>query len=751
MKKRTLVTAALPYANGPLHIGHLAGAYLPADIYSRYLRLMGRDVVFVCGSDEHGAAITVKARKEGTTPRAVVDKYHAMLRDTFQKIGISFDIYHRTTEPIHHATSQDFFRKLLENGEFVEETTEQYYDEQAAQFLADRYIIGTCPVCANPDAYGDQCEKCGTSLSPTDLISPRSTLSGTAPVKRPTKHWFLRLDKHEAWLRTWINTGEADLQPPHNPAEWKNHVLGQCNSWLDQGLQPRAMTRDLDWGVDVPQEISGSEGKKLYVWLDAPIGYISATKQWAMDQGKDWETYWKDPETALIHFIGKDNIVFHCLIFPAILKAHGGFNLPVNVPANQFMNLEGRKLSTSKNWAVWVHEYCEDFPGQEDALRYNMVKNMPEQRDSEFTWKGFQETNNNELVNNLANFVNRVLVLSHKYYGGLVPEVNVELPFKSGWESDKPGQYNEELGLIFKKLEEMGAEIERFNFREALRIVMEISGAGNALLQFNEPWRMAKEDPETVKVVMNLGLQYVAALSVAVRPFLPFSADRLRTMLNLSPIRDRGDLLEVLNELAEGNPIIPHDHALGEAAHLFSRIPDEVIQRQKEKLAASDSTPAIDNPSPAPSSAEAEGGDTTQIVTATAPSPAAAPPPSASAEEGSGVGLSPVKESIQYDDFAKMDIRTATILTAEKMPKSKKLLKLSVDLGFETRTILSGIAEHFAPEEVVGRQVIVLANLAPRLMMGTESQGMILMAENAEGKLSFVSPAEGWGNGMGVK
>jgi len=717
MKKRTLVTAALPYANGPLHIGHLAGAYLPADIYTRYLRLMGRDVVFVCGSDEHGAAITVKARKEGTTPRAVVDKYNAMLRDTFQKIGIAFDIYHRTSEPIHHETSQDFFRKLLENGEFVEETTEQYYDEQAGQFLADRYIIGTCPVCANPDAYGDQCEKCGTSLSPTDLIHPRSTLSGTAPVKRPTKHWFLRLDKHETWLRTWINTGEAELQPPHDPAAWKNHVLGQCNSWLDQGLQPRAMTRDLDWGVDVPQEIPGSEGKKLYVWLDAPIGYISATKQWALDHNKDWEIYWKDPETALVHFIGKDNIVFHCLIFPAILKAHGGFNLPVNVPANQFMNLEGRKLSTSKNWAVWVHEYCEEFAGQEDALRYNMVKNMPEQRDSEFTWKGFQETNNTELVNNLANFVNRVLVLSHKYYGGLVPEANPELPFRSGWDMDKTGQYNEELGLIFKKLEDMGTEIERFNFREALRILMEISSAGNALLQFNEPWRTVKDDPETVKVVMNLGLQYVAALSVAVRPFLPFSADRLRTMLNLNPIRDRGDLLEVLNELAEGDPIIPYDHALGEPAHLFSRIPDEVIQKQIDKLTATDAAnqAAIQNAVPAP------------------------------------VTYSPMKETIQFDDFAKMDIRTGAILTAEKVEKSKKLLKLSVDLGFETRTILSGIAEHFTPEEVVGKQVIVLANLAPRLMMGTESQGMILMAENAEGKLSFVSPADGWGNGMGVK
>lgn len=720
MKKRTLVTAALPYANGPLHIGHLAGAYLPADIYVRYLRLMGRDVVFVCGSDEHGAAITVKARKEGTTPRAVVDKYDTMLRETFQKIGIAFDIYHRTSEPIHHATSQDFFRKLLENGEFVEETTEQYYDESVGQFLADRYIIGTCPVCANPDAYGDQCEKCGTSLSPTDLISPRSTLSGTAPVKRPTKHWFLRLDKHEAWLRHWINTGStAEGQPVlHNPADWKNHVLGQCNSWLDQGLQPRAMTRDLDWGVDVPQEIPGSEGKKLYVWLDAPIGYISATKQWAIDHQQNWETYWKDPETALVHFIGKDNIVFHCLIFPAILKAHGGFNLPVNVPANQFMNLEGRKLSTSKNWAVWVHEYCEEFAGQEDALRYNMVKNMPEQRDSEFTWKGFQETNNTELVNNLANFVNRVLVLSHKYYGGLVPEVNPNIQLLWGDVEPVPWGYKHELQRrLVGQLKIACDNIERFNFRDALRAAMDLSSSGNYLLQFNEPWKKVQTDPEVVKVVMNLGLQITAALSVVLHPFLPFTCDKLRQMLNLPPLEGKGELSKIIDDLIEGNPIIPPGHALGEVAHLLSRIPDEVIQKQVDKLTATDAANQA-------------------VVQNTAPAT---------------IQYAPMKETIQYDDFAKMDIRTGTILTAEAMPKSKKLLKLSVDLGFETRTILSGIAEHFTPEEVVGKQVVVLANLAPRLMMGTESQGMILMAENAEGKLSFVSPVATWANGMGVK
>jgi methionyl-tRNA synthetase len=727
MKKRYLVTAALPYANGPLHIGHLAGAYLPADIYVRYLRLMGKDVVFVCGSDEHGAAITVKARKEGTTPCAIVDKYDAMLRETFEKIGIAFDIYHRTSEPLHHETSQDFFRKLLENQQFDEKETDQYFDETVGQFLADRYITGTCPVCANPDAYGDQCEKCGSTLSPTDLINPKSMLSGSIPVKRPTKHWFLRLDQHEAWLREWINSGKTGGKQLHDPAHWKNHVLGQCNSWLDQGLQPRSMTRDLEWGVDVPPEIPGAEGKKLYVWLDAPIGYISATKQWALDNGKDWELYWKDEDTALIHFIGKDNIVFHCLIFPAILKAHGEFILPANVPANQFLNLEGRKLSTSKNWAVWVHEYCEEFKGQEDVLRYNMIKKMPEQSDSEFTWKGFQETNNNELVNNLANFVNRVLVLSHKYYGGIVPAVDPELAFKSGWEAEKTGQYNEELNLLHRKLEEMGAHIERFDFREALRIFMEISGAGNALLQFNEPWKTEKENPEMVKVVMNLALQYVAALSVAARPFLPFSSEKLRHMLNLNPIQDKGDLLDILNELVEGNPVVQPNHALGQPEHLFSRIPDEVIQKQIERLMA----PAGEGESTSlPTPLHKERGV------------ALSPPPG---------GAAPSKETIQFDDFAKMDIRTGTILTAEKVEKSKKLLKLSVDLGFDTRTIVSGIAEHFMPEEVVGKQVIVLVNLAPRVMMGIESKGMILFAEDAEGKLGFVGPATGWANGMGVK
>lgn len=714
MKKRYLITSALPYANGPLHIGHLAGAYLPADIYVRYLRLMGKDVVFVCGSDEHGAAITVRARKEGVSPQEIVDKYDAQLKDTFHRIGISFDIYHRTSAPLHHETSQDFFRTLLANGQFEEIETDQYFDEVAGQFLADRYIIGTCPKCSNPDAYGDQCERCGSTLSPTELIAPRSTLSGSTPVMKPTKHWFLRLNEHEEWLKTWINTGKLDGVALHDPSEWKNHVLGQCNSWLEQGLQPRAMTRDLEWGVDVPQEIPGSAGKKLYVWLDAPIGYISATKQWAKDRQRDWEPYWKSEDTALIHFIGKDNIVFHCLIFPAILKAHGGYILPVNVPANQFMNLEGRKISTSKNWAVWVHEYLDEFAGQEDVLRYNMIKNMPEGRDSEFTWKGFQETNNTELVNNLANFVNRVVVLTHKYYSGVVPACNVDLPFKSGSTVGQEAYFNEELHVLHHKLEALGAEIEKFNFREGLRILMEISSMGNALLQYNEPWKTIKDAPETVKVVINLSLQIVAVLSVATRPFLPFTADKLRKMVHLPPLEDSREWLDVLNELAEGNPFLPPNHAVEEPEHLFSRISDETVALQIAKLEAAEQ---LNNQS-------------------TEPKP---------------ITYAPMKETITYDDFAKLDIRTGKIVTAEKMEKSKKLLKLQVDLGFETRTILSGIAEHFTPESVIGQQVIVLANLAPRAMMGVESQGMILMADDADGKLSFVQPNAGWPSGFGVK
>jgi methionyl-tRNA synthetase len=714
--KRYLVTSALPYANGPLHIGHLAGAYLPADIFVRYLRLMGRDAVYVCGSDEHGAAITVKARKENTSPKAIVDQYHTVLRDTFAAIGISFDIYHRTTEPIHYETSQDFFRKLLENGQFDEIVSDQYFDEVAGQFLADRYIIGTCPNCQNPDAYGDQCERCGTSLSPTELGNPRSALSGAAPVLKPTSHWYLKLNEHEAWLREWINTGKGpNGEHLHDPSDWKNHVVGQCNSWLDGGLQPRSMTRDLDWGIPVPPELPGSNGKVLYVWLDAPIGYISATKQWAADHGKDWELYWKDPETALIHFIGKDNIVFHCLTFPSILKAHGEFILPVNVPANQFLNLEGKKLSTSKNWAVWVHEFVEQLPDQVDALRYNMVKKMPEQSDSEFTWKGYQESTNNELVNNLANFVHRVLVLTQKYYEGNVPEFSPEKQVKSGWATDTLTNFSEEMAQLRDKIAEVSRQIEAYNFREALRGVMEISSAGNALLQFNEPWKTIKEDPESVRVVMNLGLQVVAALSVLTRPFMPGAADRLREMLALPPLTDQGEWAQLSATLAAGEALLPVGHTLGTAAHLFTRVSDEVIQAQIDQLTKS----------------QAENAD----AATTTPS----------------ITYQTLKPVIQFDDFAKMDIRTGTILTAEKMEKSKKLLKLTVDLGFETRTILSGIAEHFSPEAVVGRQVVVLANLAPRPMMGIESQGMILMADGPDGTLSFVSPEQSWANGMGVR
>lgn len=706
--KRYLVTSALPYANGPLHIGHLAGAYLSADIFVRFLRLNGKDVVYVCGSDEHGAAITIRAKKDGTTPQAIVDKYHESLKTTFEKIGISFDIYHRTSEQIHHETSQEFFRTLNKKGEFIEQTKEQYFDETANQFLADRYIIGTCPKCNHTEAYGDQCENCGSTLSPTELIEPRSTLSGAKPVLKSTTHWYLPLDKYEAWLREWVETGKLEDELLHYPDEWKNHVLGQCKSWLDGGLQPRAMTRDLDWGVDVPQEIKGSEGKKLYVWMDAPIGYISATKQWALDHGKDWKPYWQDKDTALVHFIGKDNIVFHCLIFPAILKAHGGYILPVNVPANQFLNLEGRKLSTSKNWAVWVHEYVEEFAGREDELRYNMIKNMPEQRDSEFTWKGYQESNNNELVNNLANFINRVIVLTNKYYGGIVPTINPDLQIIDSSNQVEVSYQESELVDLHDRLQELGQHIRSYEFRAALKVLMEISSTGNQLLQFNEPWKLVKTDEETVKVVMNTALQVVTALSIASRPFLPFTSDKIRQLLNLPPLEDKGEFLDLLNKLSEGEVIIPDGHKINQPSHLFTKIADDIIEAQIAKLEATD-------------------------------------------KANQGVSYEPVKETISFEDFTKLDLRTGTILTAEKVRKTKKLLKLTVDLGFEERTVVSGIAEFFKPEEVIGQQVLLLANLAPRKLRGIESQGMILMAENERGELGFVNPNESMGNGFIVK
>lgn len=700
--QRYMVTSALPYANGPLHIGHLAGAYLSADVYVRFLRLMGKDVLYVCGSDEHGAAITIKALKEGKSPQEIIDTYHELFKVAFEKIGISFDIYHRTSAAIHHETSQEFFRTLYDKGEFVEQETEQYYDEEAGQFLADRYITGTCPKCANEGAYGDQCEKCGSSLSPTELINPKSTISGSLPVLKKTKHWYLQLDKYEEWLTEWITTGYKDGVQLHDPAEWKNHVIGQCKSWLEGGLQPRSMTRDLDWGVDVPQEIEGSQGKKLYVWMDAPIGYISATKQWALDHNKDWKPYWQDKDTALIHFIGKDNIVFHCLIFPAILNAHGEYIMPYNVPANQFVNLEGNKLSTSRNWAVWVNEYLEDLPGKEDELRYHMIKNMPEQKDSEFTWKGYQDSVNNELVNNLANFINRVIVLTDKYYDGVVPDFDENTDFISPSTQDYDGYHDSELMQLHDDLQDLAEFIRKFEFRAALKKLMEISSRGNQLLQFNEPWKRVKANPEAVKVVMNLSLQYVAALSVASFPFMPHTSEKIRRLLNLDPLSGHGELDQLLDQLAEGEHPLATGHRVSSSDHIFTRIDDDVIQIQMDKLHKA--------------AVQIEDTKTAETL--------------------------PIKETIEFDDFAKMDIRVAQIVSAQKVPKADKLLQLELDLGSERRTVVSGIAEHYKPEDIVGQKVSLLANLAPRKLRGVVSQGMILMAEDSNGRLTFVDPGE---------
>jgi len=706
--KRFLVTSALPYANGPLHIGHLAGAYLPADVFVRFLRLSGKDVVYVCGSDEHGAAITLKALKENRAPKDIVDQYHELFKDTFEKIGISFDIYHRTSETIHHETSQEFFRNLNDKGEFKKVETEQYYDQKVNQFLADRYIKGTCPNCDHPAAYGDQCEKCGSSLSPTELINPESTLSGEKPVLKKTTHWYLQLDKYEEWLKEWITTGKLDSEDHHDVEAWKNHVMGQCNSWLENGLQPRSMTRDLDWGVDVPQEIEGAEGKKLYVWMDAPIGYVSATKQWALDQGKDWKPYWKDKDTALIHFIGKDNIVFHCLIFPVILRAHGDYILPINVPANQFMNLEGQKISTSRNWAIWVDEYVQDLQGKEDELRYHLIKTMPENKDSEFTWKAYQDSINNELVNNLANFINRVVVLTNKYYEGKVPEFDENQDIVSALDAEGYGFHDSELLSLFDAMSEMGQHIRSFDFRSGLRSVMDISSKGNQLLQFNEPWKAQKTDPEKVKVVMNLGVQYITALSVAMYPFMPNTSAKLREILNLPELKGEGEYELLMNTLCEGELILPIGHKINEAKHLFERMDDEIIQKQIDKLNASNLPNTV-------------------------------------------AKNVPVKEAVLFDDFQKIDIRTATITSAEKVPKTDKLLKLTLDLGFEERTVVSGIAHCFEPDEIIGTKVSLLANLAPRKIRGVESNGMILMAEDSEGKLAFIRPENGMENGAVVR
>lgn len=708
---RYLITSALPYANGPLHIGHLAGAYLSADIYARFRRMMGEDVVFVCGSDEHGAAITLRAAKDGKTPKEVVDHYHELFKKTFERIGVSFDIYHRTSAELHHETSQAFFTNLYEKGEFEEIESEQYFDEEKSQFLADRYISGTCPKCGHEEAYGDQCENCGSTLSPTDLINPKSTISGSTPVLKKTTHWYLPLNKYEDWLKTWIAEGKKDGEQLHDPSEWKNHVLGQCNSWLDNGLNPRSMTRDLTWGVDVPHHIKGHEGKKLYVWMDAPIGYISATKQWAEDHNKDWEPYWKDEDTALLHFIGKDNIVFHCLIFPSILNAHGDYIMPVNVPANQFVNLEGDKLSTSKNWAVWVHEYLDELPGKEDELRYCMIKNMPETKDSEFTWKSYQESTNSELVNNLANFVNRVIVLTNKYYEGNVPEFDENQDLTGPDDPMDAAYHDSELLRLFDDLHIVCEHIRKYEFRNALQKVMDISSKGNQILQANEPWKKIKTNPDEVAPVMNLAVQYVAALGAIIKPFLPFTSDKISTLLNIPVVDDHSGIVALMDTLAEGEHPLPFGHTIDKPSHLFSRIEDSVIETQIEKLKAN----------------------------------------AKQKEEEVASNATPVKEEIAFDDFMKMDIRTATILEASKVKKADKLLEIKLDLGFETRTVVSGIAEHYNPEDIIGQQVSILANLAPRKIRGVESKGMILMAENSEGKLVFVSPSEHFENGSGVR
>jgi len=697
--QRYLVTSALPYANGPLHIGHLTGAYLPADIYVRMLRMLDNDVAFICGSDEHGAAITIKAMKEDSTPREIVDKYHALFLDTFQKAGISFDIYHRTSSPLHHETAQEFFRTLYAKGEFLEEESEQYYDSEAGKFLADRYIKGTCPKCGHPSAYGDQCENCGSSLSPNELINPISTISGSTPEMRKTLHWYLPLDKYESWLKPWIETGILDGKEHHDPSEWKAHVLGQCKSWLDSGLQPRAMTRDLDWGVDVPQEIPGAQGKKLYVWMDAPIGYISATKQWALDHGKDWKAYWQDPESALIHFIGKDNIVFHCLIFPAILKTHGQYNLPVNVPANQFLNLEEQKISTSRNWAIWVHEFLNENPDQTDALRYVLTKNMPEQKDAEFTWKGYQADVNSDLVGTLANFIHRVLVLTHKFYDGKVPPFDEDTPIVGSRGNDEASWHEVEMMDLFDRMWAIQDNISKFDFRAGLKALMEIASAGNQILQFNEPWKIQKEEPETVKAVLNLCLQYSAAISIGLHPFMPGASARLRKLLSLDTITEQGVWVSTMDQLAEGTHLIPANHILSQPEHLFNRVEDDWIQQQITKLQ--------------------------QPV----------------AMEQTSEKSSPEKENISYKDFSKMDIKTAKIVAAEAVPKADKLLKLTLEVNGTERTVVSGIAKHYRPEELPGKYVVILANLEPRKIKGVESQGMILMAEAGDGRLHFIQAA----------
>ena len=680
--KRYTITAALPYTNGPIHIGHLAGVYVPSDIYARYLRLQGKDVAFICGSDEHGVAISMKAKKEGITPQQVIDKYDGIIRQSFIDFGISFDNYSRTSSKIHHETAQEFFRKLYDNGDFIEEVTEQLYDAKADQFLADRFVTGTCPKCDNPEAYGDQCERCGSTLNATDLINPKSTITGDAPILKSTKHWFLPLDRYQDFLTQWILVDHAK--------DWKVNVLGQVKSWLDDGLKPRAVTRDLDWGIDVPVE--GADGKKLYVWFDAPIGYISSTKEWAAREGKNWEDYWKSANTKLVHFIGKDNIVFHCIIFPAMLKAEGTFILPDNVPANEFLNLEGNKLSTSKNWAVWLHEYLQDFPDKQDVLRYALTANAPETKDNDFTWKDFQARNNNELAAVFGNFINRVVVLTNKYYNGIIPV---------------PNEFNEVDTQTLAELKAypavISSSIERYRFREAQGELMNVARLGNKYLADEEPWKMVKTNPERVQTQMYVALQIASVLTTLCEPFLPFTSKKLTKMLN---IEVNNWNLEFENwNLTKAGHQIGDPEVSGQI--LFAQIEDAEIQKQIDKLEATKKANVMEN----------------QVT-------------------------EPQKLTTTFEDFAKLDLRVGTIVEAEKMPKANKLLVLKVDTGLDVRTIVSGIAEHFSPEEVIGKRVTVLINLAPRALRGVESEGMILMTNNAEGKLVFVNPdADGVDNG----
>lgn len=674
------MTSALPYANGPIHIGHLAGVYVPADIYVRYLRSKGEEVLFIGGSDEHGVPITFKARKEGVTPQEIVDRYHSIIKESFREFGISFDVYSRTSAAIHHETASEFFKTLYDQGEFIEKKTLQYYDEESEHFLADRYIIGTCPNCGHKKAYGDQCESCGKSLSPDELISPKSVLSGNPPVQRETKHWYLPLDKYEPWLRKWI------LE--EHKHDWKINVYGQCKSWLDQGLKPRAVTRDLDWGVKVP--IPGTEGKVIYVWFDAPIGYISATREWAEKSGKDWKIYWKDEESRLIHFIGKDNIVFHCIIFPSMLRQEGGYILPDNVPAFEFLNLEGEKISTSANWAVWLHEYLEEFPGRQDVLRYVLTANAPETKDNDFTWKDFQARNNNELLAIFGNFVNRTMVLTHKYFDGKAPL------------KDNLNDYDKKVMEEMKDYPaKVSASLNVFRFREALNEMMNLARLGNKYLTDNEPWKLIKTDKARVGTILNISLQICANLSVISEPFLPFTSERLSKMLNLKGLswKDAGNA----ELLSEGDQI-------GRAELLFERIEDETVKKQLEKLEKTKEQNIMN---------EAQ--------------------------------INPQKEEIAYEDFGKMDIRVVTILDAERVPKTDKLIRLDIDTGFDRRTVVTGLAHQFDPENLKGKKVCLLANLAPKKLRGIESKGMILSAEDADGNLSLIIPEQDFHNGSEVK